>query len=401
MNNQIQEQILPAQSQIPTLPSVGDLLKRTFSVYKARLGTFLGIMILPAISGFLLLIPSAVLKDIPVLGISLFIIFWLVIMIIGLWSQVSLIFAIKEREEKIGIVESFRRGWHKIISFVWVSILVGFITLSGYVLFIIPGIIFSIWFAFSSYVLVSEDLREMNALFRSKQLVAGYWWKVFWRFLIMGIVILLFFGALFGIIFFGIKTVGVLFPPLVAFIEPIIRIIFTLFIMPFSVAFGFLLYEDLKKQKAQVAFELPKKETKIKFILIGIAGLLLVPVILASIVLVSLGEAREKAKDARIMADMQQMRVAAERIYWDKENYSSVSCVHPELVFLCGDIKDLTREEPIIHSSREAYCIYTKLLSGKYYCLDSRFGSTETNVFPGGPGYCDGITFNCPLKNPF
>lgn len=395
MNNQNQQQIPPTQSQILTLPGISDLLKRTFSVYKARLGTFLGIMVLPVISGLLFLIPSAILKDIPVLGIFLFIIFWLAVVIINFWSYVSLIFAIKEREKKIGIAESFKKGWPKIISFVWISFLVGFITIGGFLLFIIPGIIFTIWFAFPVYVLVSEDLRGMNSLFRSKQLVAEYWWKILWRFLVMGIIILLFFGVLIGIA----AGLILLFPSLIPFTdfaESVMRIISTLFITPFSVAFGFLLYEDLKKQKAQVAFEPPKKGTKIKFILIGIAGLLLVPAILASIVLVSLGGAREKAKDARIMANMQQMRVAAEIVYWDEENYSGVSCVHPELVSLCNDIKDLTGKEPIIHSSQETYCIYTKLLSGKYYCLDSSLGRVETAIFPGGLGYCDGKTFVCP-----
>jgi len=264
MNNQNQQQISSTQPQILALPGMGDLLKRTFSVYKARLGTFLGIMVFPLIcSVFFLILPANFKKNL-LLGISLFIIFWLAVMVTSLWSSVSLLYAIKEREEKIGIVESFRKGWHKIISFVWISILAGFITLGGFLLFIIPGIIFAIWFAFPIYVLVSEDLRGMNALFRSKQLVSGKWGSVALRLFTIGVIAL----VIYSVIFF----------PLSFFVgkkaADIGDSIISLFLTPFSVTFTFLIYEDLKKFKGEVSFEPPKRGTKIKFILIGIIGMI-------------------------------------------------------------------------------------------------------------------------------
>ena len=264
MNNQNQKQISSTQPQILALPGMGDLLKRTFSVYKARLGTFLGIMVFPLICSVFFLILPANLKKNLLLGISLFIIFWLAVMVTSLWSSVSLLYAIKEREEKIGIVESFRKGWHKIISFVWISILAGFITLGGFLLFIIPGIIFAIWFAFPIYVLVSEDLRGMNALFRSKQLVSGKWGSVALRLFTIGVIAL----VIYSVIFF----------PLSFFVgkkaADIGDSIISLFLTPFSVTFTFLIYEDLKKFKGEVSFEPPKRGTKIKFILIGIIGMI-------------------------------------------------------------------------------------------------------------------------------
>ena len=266
MNNQNQQQISSTQPQILALPGMGDLLKRTFSVYKARLGTFLGIMVFPLICSVFFLILPANLKKNLLLGISLFIIFWLAVMVTSLWSSVSLLYAIKEREEKIGIVESFRKGWHKIISFVWISILAGFITLGGFLLFIIPGIIFAIWFAFPIYVLVSEDLRGMNALFRSKQLVSGKWGSVALR--------------LFTIAIIATVIYSVILLPLLFFVSiskntaDIVGSIISLFLTPFSVTFTFLIYEDLKKFKGEVSFEPPKRGTKIKFILIGIIGMI-------------------------------------------------------------------------------------------------------------------------------
>lgn len=396
---------ISAETFIPsTLPGVGDLLKRTFSVYKRRLGTFVGIMIIPLVVLILSLILFFLTRVFSVFsGASLFIILFLIIwvvamIIIGSWSQVSLIFAIKDREEKIGIIESYKRGWHKIIPFIWVSFLVSFITLGGSVLFIIPGIIFSIWFTFSTYVLVSEDLRGMNALFRSKQLVVGYWWKALWRFFVMAIVVflpvMLIYGILTEVIFMILPGFTQNF---INLSETIFRIISSLFITPFTVTFRFLLYEDLKRQKAQIPFEPPKKGTRIKYILIGIIGFLLIPAIFVSIIFSSIWRTRVRAKGASVMASMSQFPLAME-LYAEKNNYSynGANCSLPDFVPICNEIKKYTGEMPTIKSSDENYCSYVKLPSGEYFCVSNYSSVDETFIFPGGKGYCDGITFKCP-----
>ena len=387
------------------LPIVENLLKRAFSAYKARLGTLIGIIFLSLVADLL----SRGVNFFSV-GILLSIILGFVAAFINFWAQISLIFAIKDREEKIGITESFRRGWHKIISFAWVSILVSFITLGGSMLFIIPGIIFSIWFAFSTYVLVSEDLRGMNALFRSKQLVDGYWWKVLWRFIVMGLIVIAIFILPFLIsilLFSGSSAISASPAMLVHFgvlaITPLFAfLLIALFVAPFSAVFSFLLYEDLKKHKAQIPFKPPKKGTKIKFIIIGIIGFLLIPAILASIVLVSLGQARIRVQAVDVTINMIQLRSAIE-IYSMENNYSysGANCSLSEFIPICNNIKEYTGEMPTIKSSDQDYCSYVKLPNGEYVCISSTdiySSDYKTTIFPGGKGYCDGIAFKCPEK---
>lgn len=55
----------------------------------------------------------------------------------------------------------------------------GFILLVGYMLFIIPGIIFSVKFMFSEYALVGENLGPIQALKRSSFLTKGYKWNLY------------------------------------------------------------------------------------------------------------------------------------------------------------------------------------------------------------------------------
>jgi len=224
--------------QITSLPGIGDLLGRSWQIYKARIGVFIGIMILPALLlllfSILLLIPSLRL-NFPTLIFFIPFIF-LTFIIIQIWASVSLLYAIKEREEKIGIKEAFAKGWHKIISYFWISLLAGCIILVGFLLFIIPGIIFAVWFGLAVYVLVVEGLTGTKALSRSKQLVSGYWWPVFGR-----VLVILAISFVLNLISSALN------------IPSIVYSIISLFSAPFFLTYYFLIYEDLKKLKEGVA----------------------------------------------------------------------------------------------------------------------------------------------------
>lgn len=384
MNNQ---QFLSAPLQPPngSLPRAGQLLKEALKIYKSRFWVFVGIMIIPVLLSLLFLGLTVILKLLkaPWLWFILGIVGILALIIINLWAGVSLLYAIKEREQRLGVKESLAKGWHKILSYWWISIIAGFITMGGFLLFIIPGIIFAVWFSLAIYVLVSEDIKGMNALFKSKQLVRGYWGKVFWRFLVMGIV--------FVVIVVPIAVLAEIFD--IPFVTQIISVL----IAPFTVTFGFLIYESLQGLKREIAFEPPKRKTKIGFILIGIIGILLIPAILASFVWISTRGARKTAKDVGVRAEMSMMRVAAE-IYAMENNdsYEGFSCSYPRTTNSCNYITEQLGEKPIIHSSKDAYCSYVKLLSSEYFCVDSTGSGRRTNIYPGGVGYCDGLTFVCP-----
>ena len=101
-----QQQSVSAQPTPPVLPGAADLFKRTWQVYKARFWTFLGIMLLPALLSLVALIfiiPTATLTFIarnPIFLILSLVIFLPAAIIANLWSQVSLLYAIKERETK-------------------------------------------------------------------------------------------------------------------------------------------------------------------------------------------------------------------------------------------------------------------------------------------------------------
>jgi len=52
-----------------------------------------------------------------------------------IWGQLALICAIKDSGENIGVIESYRRAWRKILSYWWVTFLTTSIVLGGSFLF--------------------------------------------------------------------------------------------------------------------------------------------------------------------------------------------------------------------------------------------------------------------------
>lgn len=275
------------QPQQQGLPGVWNLLLSVLDIYKRKIKILAGIIIIPAavsLSPTVIYFTSALfLSGFGVIGAIIFSFAeGIISAFIFSWSSLALIFAIIEKEKPIGIKESYKKTWHKLLSFWWVSALLAFILTTGYLL-IIPGIIFSFWFIFTSYIFVVEDLKGTSALFKSKQLVKGYWWKIFWRFLVVGVVGFIFiFIASFVldflmekvIKFYGIninyETPGIITYDI---IRNIIQMIIGYFVLtPISLIFSFLIYENLKRIKSGMQLEPQKPKEKIFYILVAIVG---------------------------------------------------------------------------------------------------------------------------------
>jgi len=75
------------------------------------------------------------------------------------------------------------------------SLLSGLAILGGFILLIIPGIIFSIWFAFALYAVVLDSKKDTEAMKYSKKLVSGRWWAVFWRMFLPSLIFMIVSGA--------------------------------------------------------------------------------------------------------------------------------------------------------------------------------------------------------------
>lgn len=151
---------------------------------------------------------------------------------IGLWLQVAQIKAVSQvAKGKAGSIEDvFRSSWGNTIwRLLGVDILSGLIIALGFVLFVIPGIIFLVWFSFAQFIVVTENVGIIESLRRSKKLVSGYFWGILGRFLVF-------------ILFFILIRIGV---SIVVFVGPILLALFS----PYFILLPYLLYEDVKRVK--------------------------------------------------------------------------------------------------------------------------------------------------------
>lgn len=288
-----------SQQTQASLPGVITILSQAWSLYKQRFGTFLGIMIIPTLISVGLSFVLASNRSFDFTLILLTIIFSLFMFISFVWGQIALLYAIKDSQEGIGFVESYKRGAHKIFSYFWVLLLTGFITAGGFFLLIVPGIIFMVWFSLAIFVLIVEDLKGMNALLKSKEYVRGKWTAVFWRFLFIGVLSLIV-SLVMGFILNFFK---------IPFSTEISNFIVGVFLTPLVVSYSFLVFSNLKTLKGEIV-SIPTKNKKTFFIFIGISWILIT--VLAVMALSSFKYARERGR--RLIESVQQSNTISSSI---------------------------------------------------------------------------------------
>ncbi len=123
--------------------------------------------------------------------------------------------------------KAFKGGLKYFWIFLGLVIVQSLAVLGLFILLIIPGIIFLVYWIFSPYVLFSENKGIIDSMKRSKALVKGRWWRVFGNFLLLSLIIIAISILLSFIPFFG-------------------KMITYLFTTPFTIIFFKNLYLDLR-----------------------------------------------------------------------------------------------------------------------------------------------------------
>ena len=123
--------------------------------------------------------------------------------------------------------------------------------------FIIPGVIFAVFWAFTIYALVIEDVGLTQAFHHSRKVVTGRWWMVFGYLLLQGLIVLATsFMVLFPIIlviglagpFFGVLFNIPILATISIIIISLISIIAQMFILPFTFTFLERFYVNLRDE---------------------------------------------------------------------------------------------------------------------------------------------------------
>lgn len=152
-------------------------------------------------------------------------------LVVSFWVNAAGIIAVSGvlAGNKGEVREVFLIAWKKLWKYSLLSILVGLVVGFGFLLLIIPGIIFLVWYYFSGFEFMTKETGIGAAMGASKKLISGRFFPILGRFIVFGL-----FGMLVQIIFsiipWGIGSA----------ISPIFG---AFFIIPY-----FLLYKELSSQ---------------------------------------------------------------------------------------------------------------------------------------------------------
>lgn len=263
----------PVQSAaVGQLRGIVELFQDTWEIYLRRVGVLMGLYLAALLSlllpvGLFALFGGAISLVLPDLRAALLAAGVLTGVIVGsmalFWGLAALVYAVAD--ETLGFKGALEQGWNRLWAFTWVFSLSAFIVTGGFLLLVIPGILFSVWFCLSQFVLVAEDERGMRALLKSKAYVQGKFIDVFVRLLAVWVV-----SVLIG---------------MVPALGPLLSILF----VPYMMIFTWLIYDDLRPKSGSIAFSCTTGE-KTLWLGIGTLGFLVVPLSLLILLLVWLGQ---------------------------------------------------------------------------------------------------------------
>lgn len=237
------------------LSSPLDIVKKSWQIYTANFLIFLNVtvwLIIPALLlGLLNYIDIKLGQAFLNYSVPSYLILSALSYVISLWANIVLI-RLTFKSLKGEAVERralFRNAWRNTPSYLWVAVLMSVTSFVGTLFFIVPGIIFTVWFFFGGVIFVLEGTRGMAALQASKQLVRGKFWPVLGRLVGTYGLYLLIISLLIGAALYLLSYLTSTAPGPEFFNWPIdlySRLLFIL-TLPLTTGFTVVLYNDLKE----------------------------------------------------------------------------------------------------------------------------------------------------------
>jgi hypothetical protein len=288
----------PAPIQVlPPLPGPDSLLHESWALYKKDakqfvkigfvtiLASALPIMAVGAIVALLVLNNNNIQTNISLIVLLVIAILATIILIqfIFAWGYLAMISLVRESGPT-----TIRALWTKnkglIVPYFWIGLLVGLITAGGYFFFIIPGIIFTIWFSFAVFILIDLDKKGLAALLTSKEYAKGYFIGIAVRLLILALVV----GLLQVPIAIFSSVAGLLKLP--AYYNGILSILYNIFsffvVTPMSLIYSYKLYTAVKVNKGPVNVAVTAS-TKVKYGLVAAYGII-APIVLFGLIMLGI-----------------------------------------------------------------------------------------------------------------
>lgn len=257
------EQKPPAQNPVPTPPSASPqkpspnpdadlikdltiglppsfkLLEESLLLFQKKFLSFF-LVLMPVILPLYLLYKLPQFISIPV-GLSTLLYrfgFIYTAMLLFSFGYLALLFAIKDNEENISVLDAYKRAKKAYLEYWKILLIILCLLAFGLLAFIIPGINFFIWCSIALMVYLAEDAKGFDAILLSKQYVQGYWVSVLSRLIFLSVIVCL---ISLPLIIFRVFNES--------YIYDILFILILMVVIPVINTFLFLIYGNLKLLK--------------------------------------------------------------------------------------------------------------------------------------------------------
>lgn len=130
-------------------------------------------------------------EDFPAAGIAFSIIGWIVQMITGIGV---IVIALKYVDKKKPELADIYQHYNLLLNYFLGSFLYGLVVIAGFILLIVPGIIWGIKYQYTTYLIIDKKMSPLEAFKRSGKITQGMKLKLFYL----------------GVIFIGITIIGML-----------------------------------------------------------------------------------------------------------------------------------------------------------------------------------------------
>ena len=228
-----------------------ELFQASWGIFSGNPKLYVGIMLVPAIISYLLAIsePNFSTAVINVYEWAIYGVFMLVLFVVNLLMGIALVLALSNQSLSIKAAYSEARKyfWRYILLSILLTVILGL----GYLFLIIPGIILTVWFSFSVFVMILENQGPINSLKQSRRYVKGRWWGIFGR--LLGLILLTF---ILSAIVSAVAAAGAAVLP--EYILVLVVLAGNLVIAPITMGYLYALYQDVKGTGGQTDLSDPK-----------------------------------------------------------------------------------------------------------------------------------------------
>ncbi|NQU78030.1 hypothetical protein HQ544_05020 [Candidatus Falkowbacteria bacterium] len=298
-----------------------DLIGMAFSIFKKRWKTLIMIQIIPAVLALIFGVLSVFMNSgeargeelSPLLGLGVLVLV-IPVIFLGIWSSYAMMLAVINHKQEKGWKDFYRESIHLFWGLLGITILVTLITFGGFLLLIVPGFIFAVWYGYATWIYAEKGKGSglINAIRESKRIVKGYFWSIVWRNLVFGVLagiaimivagILGLIGLAFGGIFGQSEVV-------VTLINDIFGLPIQVIVAPVSMLFAYLLFSNVRDLKNKGIDKKPLERWVKILVPIIIVVVLIVPGMLSLVAVKALNVARMKSRDATRTQELNQIKI--------------------------------------------------------------------------------------------